>query len=205
MIFFQTKKYIESLNNILIQICFKPFMPETEPKNRKLKIFLHCHSKYYVALIIILMGTGVKAQKIEVIKADRMYAMIDACDSKYDICLFNFWATWCGPCIRELPHFEALNKNDKRVNVNLISLDEREDVSNKVQQFIIKKDIQSSVFLLDETDFNEIIPRISNEWSGAIPATLIIHNKTGTKYFYEKEFKDQELEKTIEEILTINN
>jgi thiol-disulfide isomerase/thioredoxin len=151
------------------------------------------------------MSISVQAQTIEVIKVDRLYAMMDDCDDKFDICIYNFWATWCAPCIRELPHFEALNKNNKRININLISLDEKEDLLNKVEPFIHKKQIESSVFLLDETDFNEIIPGISTEWTGAIPATLIIDNKTGKKYFYEKEFKKNELENAIEEILTINN
>src|SRR5690554_3326630 len=37
----------------------------------------------------------------------------------------NFWATWCAPCIKELPYFEDLNKNysDKNVEVILVSLD----------------------------------------------------------------------------------
>ena len=162
-------------------------------------------SKYYIYLSFLLLSIGGQAQTVEVIKADRMYAMIDVCDDKYDICLYNFWATWCAPCIRELPHFEALNKNNKRVSVNLISLDEKEDLVNKVQPFIQKKQIESSVFLLDETDFNEIIPGISTEWTGAIPATLIIDNKSGKKYFYEKEFKETELENTIDKIIAINN
>lgn len=162
-------------------------------------------SKYYIFLAFLFLSLGGQAQTIEVIKADRMFAMMDDCDDKYDICLYNFWATWCAPCIRELPHFEALNKSNKRINVNLISLDEKEELHTKVQPFINKKQIQSSVFLLDETDFNEIIPRISNKWSGAIPATLIINNKTGEKYFYEKEFKENELDNIINEILTINN
>lgn len=162
-------------------------------------------NKYPLFFVILMMATTGYAQTVEVVKEDQLYTMIDTCDDEYDICLYNFWATWCAPCIRELPHFEALNNSDKRVKVHLVSMDAVEDLHSKVQPFIRKRGMKSSVFLLDETDFNEIIPSISKEWTGAIPATLIVDNKSGQKYFYEKEFKDNELEIAIEKVLTINN
>jgi thiol-disulfide isomerase/thioredoxin len=118
--------------------------------------------------------------------------------------VYNFWATWCGPCIRELPEFDKLSRENKNVKVRLISLDEVEELNGSVKLFIQKRKISSEVMLLVETDFNEIIPKISNKWSGAIPATLIV-GRHGQKYFYEKEFKAGELQKTIENLPIIDN
>lgn len=150
----------------------------------------------FVLLISLCSFYGF-TQKIQVIKAGELYKMIDECEE--DLCVYNFWATWCAPCIREIPEFEKLSLQNKNVKVRLISLDEVEELDGKVKLFIQKRNIRSEVMLLDETDFNEIITRVNDNWSGAIPATLIV-DRQGRKHFYEKEFKEGELQNTIENL-----
>jgi len=115
--------------------------------------------------------------------------------------VINFWATWCKPCIKELPAFEQLNKvyADKKVKVVLVSLDFADKIETQVIPFMDREDIQSQVVLLDDGDANSWIPKVSSEWSGAIPATLIY--KKDTRKFYEKSFTYPELEKEVKSIL----
>lgn len=162
--------------------------------------------KVTFALFILgsILATTVRAQEVTVVKANGLFDIVEKCDDAYDLCVYNFWATWCAPCVRELPQFEAAAKHHKEINLTLVSLDDKDDILVKVKPFLLKKDIKSRVVLLDETDYNEIIPRVSDQWSGAIPATLIIDRKNGKRYFYEKEFKEDELEETINELLNIN-
>jgi thiol-disulfide isomerase/thioredoxin len=105
----------------------------------------------------------------------------------------NFWATWCKPCIKELPYFEEMRKNYKEsgVEVILVSLDFPEKLESHVMPFIEKHKLQSKVVLLDDVNSNRWIPLVSEEWSGAIPAT-IIYNKNQRK-FYERTFTYEEL------------
>ena len=105
----------------------------------------------------------------------------------------NFWATWCKPCIKELPAFEQLNADysEEKVKVLLVSLDFPNKIEKQVIPFIENNNIQSQVVLLDDDDSNTWIPLVSEEWSGAIPAT-IIYNKTFRK-FYERSFTYTEL------------
>lgn len=105
----------------------------------------------------------------------------------------NFWATWCKPCIKELPYFEELRKNYKEsgLEVILVSLDFPEKLESHVIPFIKKHKLQSKVVLLDDVNSNRWIPLVSEEWSGAIPAT-IIYNKNQRK-FYERTFTYEEL------------
>ena len=87
----------------------------------------------------------------------------------------NFWATWCKPCIKELPYFEALNsslKNEK-VKVILVSLDFPKQVESNLVPFVQKKQLKSQVMVLLDGKYNDWIDKVSPEWSGAIPATYI--------------------------------
>lgn len=112
--------------------------------------------------------------------------------------VLNFWATWCRPCVAELPSFEKINEEyaDKNVKVVLVSLDFVENLDSRVLPFLEKRNIQSSVILLDEANPNSWIDKVSSDWSGAIPATLIYRNKKAE--FYEQDFDYDELAKLIE-------
>ena len=109
------------------------------------------------------------------------------------VVLVNFWATWCKPCIEELPYFEALGKDMQDVKVMLVSLDMEKERAEKYAQ---KKQLQAEVLYLDEVDFNSWIDQISPDWSGAIPATLMVAPE-GQQAFFEGSFTQDELYETV--------
>lgn len=141
------------------------------------------------------------AQQVDVIKANELFEIVENCERNTNIQVYNFWATWCAPCIRELPQFETVNERYSSVDVTLISVDDVDLLDRKVIPFVNKMEIKSRVVLLDEVDFNEIIDRIDKNWTGAIPITLIIDCSNHKKYFYEKAFEENELDETIKEII----
>ena len=113
--------------------------------------------------------------------------------------VINFWATWCKPCIKELPYFVNAQSQFPDVEFIYMSIDFSENAT-KAEKFAQKKKLNpSGLYLLDDVDYNSWIDKVSPEWSGAIPATLII--KDGKKYFYEKEFHEGELEELIKQKL----
>lgn len=116
--------------------------------------------------------------------------------------IVNFWATWCVPCIKELPDFDSINttyKNSK-VKVLLVSMDFKEDLKSRLIPFIASKKVKSEVILLDEVNGNYFIPKISEQWSGALPATLIINNQKQINHFFEKKLDYTFLKNEIEHI-----
>jgi len=115
--------------------------------------------------------------------------------------VINFWATWCLPCVKELPYFEQINKKYKNQNVKviLVSMDMPKKVETSLIPFVKKKKMQSEIIHLDDPDANSWIEKVDKNWSGSIPATVIYSSKT--RKFYERSFTLKELEK---EILTIS-
>lgn len=153
--------------------------------------------RYLIFVLLFVGGTAV-AQEIPVIKIKDLESVMASKD--HDIHVINFWATWCGPCVSELPYFEALTAEGRPgVEVTLINLDFVDQV-DRVKKFVKRRSIKSTVLLLDEIDYNSWIDRVEKSWSGTIPATLIINSKTGKRKFIGKELDEGDLQRLVEEM-----
>jgi thiol-disulfide isomerase/thioredoxin len=141
-----------------------------------------------------------KAQNAEIIKLGQLQKIL--IQKSENIQVINFWATWCGPCVKELPLFEKFNNaKPENVKITLVSLDLDLDPNpEKVYKFIERKKILSEVLILNEKNPNDWIEKIEKQWTGALPATIVINQKTGKRKFVEKELHDGDLEKLILEV-----
>ena len=114
----------------------------------------------------------------------------------------NFWATWCKPCVAELPYFLELEKmyKDKNVKFIFVSLDFMNNLESALIPFLDDRKISSEIIVLDQKDADVWMEKIDKNWSGSIPATLIYNNKN-RKFVEEKFDSTKELEDLLKPLL----
>ncbi|MGB4974491.1 MAG: TlpA disulfide reductase family protein [Cyclobacteriaceae bacterium] len=156
--------------------------------------------KALVITFALAVGMGsLKAQPAEKVKIEDLQKMVGGNSGKIQV--LNFWATWCAPCIKELPLFEQMNATRKDIEISLVSIDLDLDPNpDKIYRFIDRKKLKSKVYILDERDPNTWIDKIDKSWSGAIPATLVVNLENGKRRFVEKELKEGDLEEIIDSV-----
>jgi thiol-disulfide isomerase/thioredoxin len=151
------------------------------------------------ALIIIYQITP--AQQIKKMKMNELLKMIDTSSTPLVV---NFWASWCTPCIHEIPWFE---KNvgamaDKKVKLILVSIDFPGEYPKNIAAFAKKNGYHSEIIWLNETDADEFCPKVDKSWQGAIPVTLMVNNQKKYRQFFNQQLPEprliQELQKLVQ-------
>jgi thiol-disulfide isomerase/thioredoxin len=153
-------------------------------------------NKLILIFVFAFSLTTANAQEIKKWKVQNLEAAIKNADKPT---IFNFWATFCKPCIEELPYFQETAKKYDSAGVQLIlvSLDMPQAYPKKISAFAVKNKITAPIVFLDETDADLFCPKVDEKWSGAIPASLFVNNKTGYRKFFEDQLSKEQVEKEI--------
>ncbi len=135
---------------------------------------------FFLLVLIAVINKNIYSQKIQVLKFDALKQCIyNNSDTVYVV---NFFASWCKPCLLEIPEFVNFDKGIKNSKIKLVfvSLDLKND-QEKLLKIVQQYSLQN-VYLLDESNANNWINKIDKHWSGAIPATLIIKKGKHKKF-----------------------
>jgi thiol-disulfide isomerase/thioredoxin len=156
--------------------------------------------KLLLALCILSCSSAGIAQDIKAFSADQVIHYTSSKDTLY---IINFWATWCAPCVHELPEFEALyhRYQGKPVKVLMVSLDFKEDYPYKLSVFLKRKGLTPEVVWMSDTDPNVFIPKIDNSWQGSIPATVIVGPGKDFKQFIEGTITEKQVSKIVDNVI----
>lgn len=146
---------------------------------------------YTILFILLVSMTHAVGQELRIFKTfDALEKhIIRENDTTYVI---NFWATWCKPCVQELPYFEQLYQEtkDKKVKIILVSLDFSKQIESHLKPFITKNKYSSEIILMADKQYNDWLHKVDENWSGSIPATLLVKGKK--RLFIEQEFESKE-------------
>lgn len=156
--------------------------------------------RFLYVVLFACLGNGIFAQIPKTTLAELEARAESNPDTLY---IYNFWATWCRPCVEEMPHFDQVSKDldSLPVQVVFVSLDLPSEYGQRLPQFLKKRKFHAQALWLDEPKIQTKIDLVSPEWSGAIPATLFIRKSQGLRKFHEGDYS---LESLRIEVLSMN-
>ena len=155
---------------------------------------------FFTAICFLMLNYNSTAQEIKKIKVDELKSYIEKSDHPL---IVNFWATYCTPCIHEIPYFQTESEKYKTEGVELIlvSLDLPDFYPTKISSFVKKEKFTASVMWLNESNADYFCPKIDKNWTGGIPSTLFINNKTHYYKFFERQLTEPQVEENIKTLL----
>jgi thiol-disulfide isomerase/thioredoxin len=114
--------------------------------------------------------------------------------------LINVWATWCGPCVTEMPEFVDINRMYRRRDFEFITLSaDKPDKKDKAQELLKKMQASGKNYIYNSEDKYKLIEAIDPKWQGALPYTLLIAPGGKVLYRTQGSIVPQQMKKMIVE------
>jgi thiol-disulfide isomerase/thioredoxin len=159
--------------------------------------------KLKIIVLLIVMIVSINASQSQEIGKVKIADVVKMIDTSTVPLVVNFWATWCQPCVHELPWFEkcVAELKDKKVKLLLVSLDFADDYPKKIADFAKQNGYTSQIVWLNETNADLFCPKIDKRWEGAIPATLMVNNKTQYRQFYGQQLPEARLRQELQKLV----
>lgn len=113
--------------------------------------------------------------------------------------LVNVWATWCGPCVSELPELVTINRmyrNRRPFEMVTISMDDPEKQAAALET-LTKLHVAGTNYIYSGTDKDKLIDTLDKEWKGPVPHTILIAPGGKVLYRTTGEIDPLELKKAI--------
>ena len=152
-------------------------------------------------LLFFLAALGAQGQRVRKVKITDLQDLIAHSDHPL---IVNFWATFCAPCNKEIPYFESTVARYRTDSVELIlvSLDLPDYYPARIAGFARGRGYTSSLLWLDETNADYFCPKVDPRWSGGIPCSLFVNNKTHYRRFFDRQLTEPQVALEIRKLVT---
>lgn len=138
-------------------------------------------------ILAVIAVCSAQAQEVPTVDYPQLEEVLEAINDTQPV-LINFWATWCAPCVAELPYFKMVNEEMTNLKMVFVSLDFPSQKASKLLPFIQENALPGRHFLLDDPAAHEWVSKVDERWSGALPATVF---KNGSEQvFHEGKFSN---------------
>ena len=99
--------------------------------------------------------------------------------------LINVWATWCAPCVAELPELVEMQRMYRQRGFELVTVS-MDDPQKKqdVLAFLKARHVSGTNYIFAGEDKDQLVASLDAEWKGPVPHTLIV--APGGKVIYRK-------------------
>ncbi len=156
--------------------------------------------KVFITISFISIAFLGISQSIKKVKINDLLQEINA---SAEPTIINFWASWCKPCLEEIPWMEQNVDSIKNTPIKLIlvSLDIKADYPDNITAFVQKNKYHSEVVWLDESNANMYCPKIDRDWFGNLPVTLFINRKKGYRKFYNQQISAPQFKIALQKLL----
>ncbi len=146
-----------------------------------------------------------RESQVTVVNADALADLLDA--SQGDILVVNFWATWCKPCLEEMPElasfYEANAKHTKGVQFVSVSANAPVKLKESVEPYLLKNEIPFPVYVIDADSPDELVETLDlseADWDGSLPATFLFDESGSLRRVWLTEVTRDELQTTVESL-----
>ncbi|MDP8240148.1 MAG: TlpA disulfide reductase family protein [Candidatus Hatepunaea meridiana] len=111
--------------------------------------------------------------------------MIKLSDYKGKVIILDFWATWCPPCVQEIPHFNELAKEYAEKGLIVLGVSVDRGGVDVVKKFIKDKiPINYPIVIADKETHSKYQSYLPKDEQGGIPFTFIIDRKGNVRDHY---------------------
>jgi thiol-disulfide isomerase/thioredoxin len=151
-------------------------------------------------IVLLVAGTAVSAQSVKKIKITDLESLIATSDHPL---IVNMWATFCVPCTKEIPYFQTTvaHYQDQQVELILVSLDLPDYYPAKIASFAQSHGFTGRIVWLNETNADYFCPKVDPKWTGGIPCSLFINNKTHYRRFFDRQLTEPQVDQEIKKML----
>lgn len=159
--------------------------------------------KFFRLILLLILSTACFSSNAQTIDSWKVTKLQDYIAKSDSVLVINFWATFCKPCIEELPYYQTIiNKyKDQKVKLLMVSMDMKDAYPAKILAFKNENKYSNQVVWLNESNADYFCQKVDKAWMGGIPSTLFINPKTGYRKFFEQQMRPEQFESELKKAL----